>query len=126
MPRYIVKLTEEDKSWYMEWSTVVDAPVTYGMSLENFKQYYKEMYGLSSLPELEQRLERCEAKGTSSMIDDDADEVISFNRAGKNETILTKQQIIDCYCKAPDFETDEEFKAWWDKNLPVGTEHKYD
>lgn len=119
MPRYIVKLTDKDKSWYMEWSTIVDAPYSYGMSLEEFREYYKECYGTYSLPELETRLERVEEKGTSSMLHKSAEDTISFNRAGKKETQLTVKQIIDHFCKTPEFESDKEFEKW-DKNRPKG------
>jgi hypothetical protein len=122
MPRYIVKLTEDDKSWYMEWSTVVDAPRTFGMSLEEFKEYYKEEYGRSSLQELEDRLKRVEERGTSCMLDKSAEDTISWNRAGKDETNLSIKQIIDFYCKLPELKTDEEFKAY-EETKPRGKKH---
>ena len=63
MPRFIVKLSEGDKEWYMEWSTVVDAPVTYGMSLEEFNKYYQEENGLRGMEDLPKRMERVKARG---------------------------------------------------------------
>lgn len=96
MPRYIVKLDGK----YLEWSSVVDAPVTFGMSLEEFKAYYQDAYGRgdpSAASHLESRLERVEATGTSSHVHESADDVIAFNRAGRGETLLMKQQIIDYY-----------------------------
>jgi hypothetical protein len=98
MPRYICKFTNEDQAWYLEWSTVVDAPVTYGMSLDEFKEYYKNEYGRQGLGELETRLERVEVKGTSSLMYDSLDDLISYNKAGQKGTSLSKQQIIDVYC----------------------------
>lgn len=98
MPRFICKVTDNDQVWYLEWSTVVDAPVTYGMSLEEFKEYYRDEYGRSSMDELTKRLERVEAKGTSSLMHDSADDVMDWNRAGKDGSSLSKQQLIDVYC----------------------------
>lgn len=98
MPRYICKIASNDQSWYLEWSTVVDAPVTFGMSLDEFKEYYQDEYGRSGMYELDKRLERVEAKGTSAHIYDSVDEVISCNRAGQKGSSLSKQQIIDVYC----------------------------
>lgn len=40
MPRYIVKLERDDREWLLVWSTVVDAPVTRGMSREEFAEWY--------------------------------------------------------------------------------------
>lgn len=100
MGRFIIKL--EDK--YLEWSTVVDAPVTFGMTLDEFKAYYKDEYGASGMHGLDERLKRVEEKGTSSMIDDSLDSVISHNRAGKNETHLSKKKLIEWYvvkCQEP-------------------------
>jgi hypothetical protein len=98
MSRFICKITEEDKIWYLEWSTIVDAPVTYGMSLEKFKEFYQAEYGRSSLSELATRLERVEAKGTSSFMHDSAEDVMDWNRAGKDGSSLSRQQLIDVYC----------------------------
>ena len=98
MARMIIKLSQENKSWYLEWSTVVDAPVLVCSSLEEYKKWYQEEYGRSSMDELERRLERVESKGTSSMIHDSIDDLILPNRCGKNETSLSKEQIIQYYC----------------------------
>lgn len=100
MPRYIVKLVDkkENKDYYMEWSTVVDAPVTYGMGLEEFKAYYKDEYGKQGMDGLDERLTRVNEKGTSAMMYDSAEDLIEFNRAGKDGTCLTFEQIIAEYC----------------------------
>lgn len=97
MPRYIVKLDGK----YLEWSTVVDAPVTEGKTLEEFKADYQLRYGINSMKELGGRLARVEAKGTSSQIDDSIDELILGNRAGENETELSKDELIKQYCSPP-------------------------
>lgn len=101
MPKYIIKLhddkTEED--YYMEWSTVVDAPVTRGTDKEDFMEYYLSRYGTSSREDLESRMERVEQKGTSAYDDSDVDETIKYNRAGVDESVLTKEQIIEKYCR---------------------------
>lgn len=94
MGRFIVKLED----YYLEWSTIVDAPVTFGMSLEQFKEYYQGEYGRSSMVDLERRLERAEKFGTSSLNDSRTDELIAGNRAGPNETSLTVEEIVKAYC----------------------------
>lgn len=98
MPSYIIKLTRGDESRYLEWSTIVDAPVTYGMTLEQFMRWYKDQFGAKDFKEvLPERLTRVEAKGTSSL-GWTLEEVLSSNRAGPNETHLTYDQIWDEYC----------------------------
>lgn len=99
MPRYIIKLDTPHGPRYMEWSTVVDAPVTYGVPLERFKAYYRERYGTEGMKELPERLERVERTGTSDMIGT-LDGLISCNRAGDKEEELTMEQIIERYCPA--------------------------
>jgi hypothetical protein len=121
MPRYIVKLQENDKEWYMEWSTVVDAPVTFGMSLEEFNDYYKEEYGRQGFGDLSQRMERVNQKGTSSLAHSSAQDTISWNRAGKNGTCVSVQQIIDFWCKTPDFKSEKECQEY-EKTRPLGKE----
>lgn len=101
MPRYIIKL--EDKKfkvdYYLEWSTIVDAPVTYGMSLEDFKLYYEHEYGQVGKEGLPARMHRVEGKGVSSEIDDNVMDLIRHNRAGKNESTLTHEMILENYCR---------------------------
>lgn len=91
MPRYVCKLD----GLYFEWSTIVDAPVTHGMTLDEFKAYYREEYGRSGLDALALRLERVEAVGTSSVIHRDIAEVIEHNRAGVGESCATRAEIIE-------------------------------
>ena len=90
MPRYICKLD----GLYFEWSTVVDAPVTPGMTLPEFEAYYRDEYGRSEFPLLAERLARVEATGTSSLIHGSVDEVIEYNRAGRGERHAARKQIV--------------------------------
>ncbi len=97
--RTIVKLTDEaGQDFYMEWSSIVDAPVTYGLSLEEFKAHYREEYGARGMCELDGRLARVEAKGTSAYYYKSAADAIAFNRAGLKEALLTEQEIIHWFC----------------------------
>ena len=97
MSRIIIKLDGK----YLEWSTIPDAPVTYGRTLEEFKQYYSDQYGPGGRAGLEERLKRVEETGTSSVRYKSVNELIEFNRAGRAETRLTVEQIIGFYCCHP-------------------------
>lgn len=99
MGRYIIKLTDKisKKDFYLEWSTVVDVPVTFGMSLGEFKDYYLSEYGNSCYEKLVDRLLRVEEKGTSA-IGETLSEILHCNRAGRKEGKLTKQKIVENYC----------------------------
>jgi len=101
MPSYIIKLTDEkdNKDYYMEWSTIVDAPTTYGVDLDKFKENYKDEYGKSGMGELDQRLDRIAKHGTSARDGTTVRELISCNRAGENEECLTEEEILDKYCR---------------------------
>lgn len=99
MGRFIVKFEDGNDSWYLEWSTIVDAPITYGMSKEEFFEYYKDEYGRQGLSDLDKRMKRVEEKGTSALTYSSVDTLISCNRAGLKESCLSKEQIIDFYCK---------------------------
>lgn len=99
MPRYIVKLTDAGRDYYLEWSTIVDAPVTSGMSLKEFRSHYQQEYGREGIRGLDERMNRVESTGTSSHHHDSAEDTISCNRAGDGETRLTMEQIIDHYCR---------------------------
>ena len=97
MPKYIIKLAGK----YMEWSTVVDAPITYGMTLKEFRRYYQQEYGRVSMHDLDLRMERVERKGTSSHLHSSVDDLIECNRAGVNETNISKDEIIRLFANEP-------------------------
>lgn len=101
MPRYIIKLTDAvfNKEYYLEWSTIVDAPITYGMSLDEFEMYYRTEYGESGVRELPARMERVEKAGCSSFVEDNVLDLVRGNRAGKNESELSYVDILNNYCR---------------------------
>ncbi len=94
MPRHILKI----KNYYLEWSTIVDAPITYGMPLNEFIDYYQGEYGASGMIKLADRLKRVEEKGTTAIQDKSLQDTIQFNRAGDNETELSFDEIFKIYC----------------------------
>jgi len=93
MGRYIVKI----EGYYLEWSTIIDAPVTFGMPLEEFKEYYRQEYGENGMRDLDIRLTRVERTGTSAHGQRCLD-VLRGNRAGPNEKYLSKPEIYRAYC----------------------------
>lgn len=67
MPHYIIELRDGDARWLLEWSTVVDAPITFGMSEPEFLAYYREQHGERALAGLPERLARVAKAGTSAL-----------------------------------------------------------
>lgn len=98
MPQFIVKLERGAAAWYLEWSAIVDAPVTKGMSLVEFREHIQQEYGRRGVEALDERLDRVEVSGTSLMTPESARDAVLYNRAGPDETELTYDQIVDRYC----------------------------
>jgi len=100
MPRYILKLhdNQKDKDYYFFWSSVVDAPVSEGLSKEEFTKVYQMEFGLDGMRGFPERMERVEDHGSSCALGQTADDMISGNRAGDNENELTKEEILNKYC----------------------------
>ncbi len=98
MPSYIVKLEGNGGPWYMEWSTIVDAPVTRGMSIDAFRAHYREEYGASGMRSLDARMARVEDSGSSSAVYESARDIVSFNRAGPDESEISYEEIVRRYC----------------------------
>ena len=99
MGRCIIKLTDDEKrDYYAEYSTIVDAPTTYGLLLDDFKAFIKDQEGARGLEELPERLARCDKQGTSFQMDGDLLSLLCCNRAGKEESKLTYRQIVAVYC----------------------------
>lgn len=94
MSRAIVKI----KDRYLEWSTVADAPTTYGMNLQDFKEYYRSRWGEEIYAKLDARLDRVERKGTSVYCDDSVLKTVLCNRAGYRERNLTLDELYEWFC----------------------------
>jgi hypothetical protein len=94
MGNYIVKI----KDHYLEWSTIMDAPVTFGMDRVELQAHIAEEYGLHGVDTLPERMARVNVKGVSSYNHDSVEELISGNRAGPNEKELTLEEIYQAYC----------------------------
>lgn len=90
MPTFICKLD----GLYFEWSTVVDAPVSAGMTLDEFVAYYRDQYGARGLDGLDSRLARVEAAGTSSRMHPSVMDVLKGNRAGEEESEASREEIV--------------------------------
>lgn len=91
MSRAIVKIKDK----YFIWSSIVDAPITYGLTLDQLKEWHKEEYGRSV--DIEERLERVEKYGTSLQRFTNVEKLIRLNRAGDNEEQLTLDEIYEKY-----------------------------
>ena len=79
---------------YCEWSTVVDAPVTNLMTLEQLREYVRVEQGQHGLDALPGRLERVARQGTSALGGTTRADLLGFNRAGPNESCLDSEEAI--------------------------------
>lgn len=107
MGTFIIKLD----GLYLEWSSVSDSPVTFGMTREQFERRYLKKHGTDGMRDLPDRMARVEAKGTSPREDDDVDDTIWLNRAGPGQTPLSKPEIVEWYCRRKKEPTAAEIKA---------------
>lgn len=98
MPRFTLRLDTPRGQRFMEWSTVVDAPVTWGVPLREYKRYYKERYGSDGMKHLATVLADIERTGAATAFGETAEQAVLCNRAGRGETGLTLQQIIEHWC----------------------------
>lgn len=98
MGRAIIKLNDGERDWYLEWSTISDAPVTNGMSLEEMKARQTERYGTAGIEDWEYRVKLLHLVGTTWFGGESVDATIADNRAGDGESCLTKEQLIAKYC----------------------------
>ena len=88
MGRGLIKI----KDLYFEWSTVVDAPVSGGMTLDQLTEYTRFRQGQDGVDELPNRLKRIEQTGTS-FYDDTLADLLACNRAGAGESHLSAEEI---------------------------------
>jgi len=88
---FLVKLPCDGEDYYLEWSSIMDASNTVGMTLEELEVYYKDEYGKAGLRELPHHLKRA-----SAMV-----ERLIYNRAGVGGSQLTLDEIADKYIRQP-------------------------
>lgn len=93
MTRAIIKIRDR----YFEWSTVTDAPEGPGMTIEQFRAFYRDKYGWEGSSDLAQRLIRVEEFGHSWHVPCALADMIGGNRAGDDGKCLTVEQIYDKY-----------------------------
>lgn len=94
MGRTVVKI----KDLYFEWSTIVDAPVTFGLTLEEMRDSLKEDYGQRGLDHFDSAtLARIEQVGAGWRDGTTLEETVSGNRAGPDESELTIDEIYQAY-----------------------------
>ena len=77
---------------FFEWSTVVDAPVTYGMTEAEMREHHKLFYGVGE--GVDERIDRAIEKGTSSWTEPSLESLIFHNRAGPDEAEITLDEIM--------------------------------
>jgi hypothetical protein len=99
MAGIIVKLRDGDATWYLEWFSRVEAPVTYGMTRQEFEAWYRDEYGRAGMAEFEARMERVERTGCSSAVGQTVEGLIALNRAGDGGKALTRDEIVHKYCR---------------------------
>lgn len=96
MGRFIVKLAEDE---YVEWSTVVDAPVTVIHTREEIAEYLLEEHGRIYAEKIPGWLARADEKGYSARGYGGASlsDVLADNRAGNDGSELALEEIREQY-----------------------------
>jgi hypothetical protein len=82
---------------YLEWSTVVDAPVSETMREAEMREWLLRRHGESVRDILDERFERAKTYGTSYHTPTDLRELLECNRAGENEACLSYEEFMAEY-----------------------------
>lgn len=101
MPKIICHLPNGN---FLEWSTVVDAPTTYGVPRGEFDEYARKQYGNHYFEtEHEARMELAVQNGTSSRVPRPTsfEELIAHNHAGPDGACLSLEEIMAEFGQLP-------------------------
>ena len=82
---------------YFIWSTVVDAPTTYGMTERECVQWLSLINNISGFGHAAAEMVDAQKSGTNSELVT-LDTINSHNRAGYREGYLTLDEIYQIYC----------------------------
>jgi hypothetical protein len=97
MGKVILKMSGEGGDFYLMRSTNADASITYGLSMDEFKEYCWEKYGNRGMQDLPGILNKADEIGCSKP-GMTIYEVIMGNRAGEDEKEISKEEIYSKYC----------------------------
>jgi hypothetical protein len=100
-------LRSGQEAWVIEWSTVVDAPIGSAVPVTTADRSDQRIIraltnGTSFVPEPNTE--------TSVVVTGEAEVLV--NRAGRAESVLTLDQLIDFYCRGIGDEPPEGFRPW--------------
>lgn len=105
MGRGIIALKDKQENvYYLDWSTICDAPVTNGMTRKELIQYLAENRGYKKCRcgcncAAEAVLAHIDKYGHSwTGLSKPVEDIISHNRAGTGDTSLTIDELIQYYC----------------------------
>lgn len=101
MARFVIKITDSisNVDYYLECSTVTDSLITDGLELKDFLSYYKNEYGDKGLKMLQEQLPLINERGHNGHTKNLLKYFYDHNRAGLNGGKLSKEQILDYYCR---------------------------
>lgn len=94
MGRAIIKI----KDFYLIWSSVVDAPISFGMNRAELEKWLKEEYGRAGLSDWLRMIPRVDEIGTSFYEHGSVKQTTRYNRAGPKGARLTLDEIYTAYC----------------------------
>ena len=82
---------------YLIWSSVTDCPVVYDCTEQDVRDYVLRKHGEDGMRDIDRRLERARAIGTSSMIDKSLRDMVLFNHAGPDGEEIPYEDVIRFY-----------------------------
>lgn len=89
MSRRTIKMGE----YYIEYSTIQDAPVEYGLKLEDYRKWYAEEYGRAGMSNFYRDVLIADLGGEGMAMD-----IIRNNCAGDRGSRLTYDKLYRAYC----------------------------
>lgn len=107
MGKAIIKI--KDKLFL--WSTIVDAPVTYGLTPEEMEEVFIEDAVEKAKQDFKSSMKSVDQKGHAFNPfpgKNTVKDIVSLNRAGPDETRLTMEEIYEAYAEPPDDDEEEE------------------
>lgn len=103
MGKLAFKIVDEkfNKEYIIEWSNISNYFISYGMSEDQYREHCREEYGNEfMINEFEDDLKRINKTGSNSRTGlTTLDYCINNNFNGKNEDTMSKEEILENYCR---------------------------
>lgn len=108
----VIKVDNGGEERFLVWSSIVDAPVTFGCTADEVMQFFLDRAARDARESAERALSEARDPQLSRQWEARLEDVVVVNRAGPGEAALTADEIVEFYVRRQTMPTKEALSAY--------------